>query len=768
MPLHEKLVQELTKRHKEVDADGNLASRQQLEQYYAAFRERFGPDVLSRLDGEELLETMHGSGKQDTLIYWLEFKNDEEFPAIFGSIAGGSALKFGIYCRKDTGAWMTGSPQNQQELTVEEAILIARRHREQLIHGCKLLEELPAQGSDEDYRRLQVQMDREAPDVSPTAWGHKYFSLLYPQKLDFFHVEYYQRFHLIKLLQLPPSGNGRYIAAGRYVSIAAELNMPVKHLTDILNERDGRPHRYWRIQANFPDQAGVERNWNAMLNGRYVAIGWPNLGDLSHIEHTKESKDLVQALMKDRYGDQSSRANEAFNFVATMQEGDVVLAFEGSTVLGTGRIEGPYVYDPSIQQIPHRHPVEWLSDEQWQLPEPEAEGRTVREIRNPINWIEVERRILTAPYISTDGSNHEPPGIPRLTGIPGRIQSVLERKKQVILYGPPGTGKTYWARKTALELAAHAVFGQPFEQLNDNQKQQLIAEDSAIGTRVQMCTFHPAYGYEDFLEGYRPFTINEQLVFKPKDGIFKKICQKARRKPDQRFYLIIDEINRGDIPRIFGELLTVLEADKRNTHITLPLSGEQFIVPGNVYVIGTMNTADRSIALLDTALRRRFGFIELMPDSSVLGKTLVGGIPLGAWLDALNERLLENIGRDARNLQVGHAYFLDNGRPVADFSKFARIVQDDILPLLEEYCYEDYATLAKILGGGLVDEKHQIIHHELFEPAKQDDLVQALLEPSPEIVASPQVAEVEAEQIEDEENGDNLEFEDSTDEEPKL
>ena len=270
-----------------------------------------------------------------------------------------------------------------------------------------------------------------------------------------------------------------------------------------------------------------------------------------------------------------------------------------------------------------------------------------------------------------------------------------------------------------------------------------------------MCTFHPAYGYEDFLEGYRPVTINDQLAFELKNGIFKKICEDALREPKQKFYLIIDEINRGDIPRIFGELLTVLEADKRSTPILLPLSEQPFTVPSNVYLIGTMNTADRSIALLDTALRRRFGFIELMPDSAILGDTLVGGIPLGPWLEALNERILEHIGRDARNLQIGHAYLLDNGRPVSDFAKFSRIFQEDILPLLEEYCYEDYGTLAKILGSGLVDETHQRIHHELFDPSKRDDLIQALLAPSPEIVASPSVVSSEAEQIEALEDDEN-------------
>ena len=153
----------------------------------------------------------------------------------------------------------------------------------------------------------------------------------------------------------------------------------------------------------------------------------------------------------------------------------------------------------------------------------------------------------------------------------------------------------------------------------------------------------------------------------------------------------------GDIPRIFGELLTLLEKDKRGLEIILPLSGDNFAVPANVYLIGTMNTADRSIALLDTALRRRFGFVELMPDVSVLGTTSVGGnIPLGPWLAALNDRLREHLGRDARNLQIGHAYLLEGGRPVTDFNHFVRLLAEDVVPLLEEYCYEDYVALARI------------------------------------------------------------------------
>ncbi len=207
----------------------------------------------------------------------------------------------------------------------------------------------------------------------------------------------------------------------------------------------------------------------------------------------------------------------------------------------------------------------------------------------------------------------------------------------------------------------------------------------------------------------------------------------------------------------YGELLTVLEKDKRGKAILLPLSSESFSVPLNIFVIGTMNTADRSIALLDTALRRRFGFIELLPDPSQLGSTIVEGIPLGVWLEELNRRILQYVGRDARNLQVGHAYLLDKGKPITEFSKLARVIREDIIPLLEEYCYEDYGALKQILGQTLVDDKNQVIRHDLFAAGRESDLVNALLDPTPDLktLASVTEAETEDEMMEDDDNSDS-------------
>src|SRR5690606_23846202 len=141
----------------------------------------------------------------------------------------------------------------------------------------------------------------------------------------------------------------------------------------------------------------------------------------------------------------------------------------------------------------------------------------------------------------------------------------------------------------------------------------------------------------------------------------------------------------------------------RGKPILLPVSGAAFSVPPNVFVIGTMNTADGSIVLLDPALRRRFGFLALPPHPSMLASATIEGIPLRSWLEELNKRILQFVGSDARNLQIGHAYSLDNGKPITDIGKLARVLREDIIPLLEEYCYEDYAALKQILGSAFVD-----------------------------------------------------------------
>jgi len=525
----------------------------------------------------------------------------------------------------------------------------------------------------------------------------------------------YMRFHLIKLLQTPPKENNKYEYISRFEEIAKELGINRQELMATLDEMNGQPHRYWRIGTNRGQDGRGESVWDHLRDGNYVAIGWTELDDLSDITHDEAGKEEIRDRLDDAgYDSTEGNVFPPFKLATEIKKGDLVLASKSLTVLGLGRVNGGYYYKNDDNcPWPHRIPVKWISLEEWTLPRGNTLQPALYEIKNETNLIEIEKRIYNAsPTVAPKSPSK----------IISRIQSILERKGQVILYGPPGTGKTYWAENAANELAAKLNFQSGFDQLSDDQRSFITGDGESFGF-VRTCCFHPAYGYEDFIEGYRPEQADGQMIFSLRDGVFKRLCKDAMSEPETSFYLIIDEINRGDIPRIFGELMTIIEKDKRGKSITLPTSVEQFQVPMNVYIIGTMNTADRSISLLDAALRRRFGFIELMPDSSVLGAATVEGIHLGRWLEALNQRICEHVARDARNLQIGHSYLLrKDGTPIDDFSEFARALHEDIIPLLEEYCYEDYSTLEKILGSGIVDSNDQKIRHGLFKPPFYEEL----------------------------------------------
>lgn len=214
--------------------------------------------------------------------------------------------------------------------------------------------------------------------------------------------------------------------------------------------------------------------------------------------------------------------------------------------------------------------------------------------------------------------------------------------------------------------------------------------------RLTSVTFHPTYAYEDFIEGFRPKqSAQDQMTLTLVDGVFKRVCDAARAHPHSRYVVLIDEVNRGNIPKIFGELITLIEKDKRGYSVQLPQSGVNFAVPPNVLIIGTMNTADRSVQLLDTALRRRFTFLELLPESDRLEGATAGGLALDTFLDELNQRIRQRFGREK---QIGHAMFFDGSSIVDTPESFASMFHYEMLPLLQEYLYDDYTELRHLLG----------------------------------------------------------------------
>jgi 5-methylcytosine-specific restriction protein B len=245
--------------------------------------------------------------------------------------------------------------------------------------------------------------------------------------------------------------------------------------------------------------------------------------------------------------------------------------------------------------------------------------------------------------------------------------------------------------------------------------------------RYSFVTFHQSYGYEEFVEGLRPVLDNDaepgSIQYVIQSGVFKNLCRRARSAPDQRFAMVIDEINRGNISKILGELITLIEPDKREgaenaVSVTLPYSGEIFSVPSNVDIIGTMNTADRSLALLDTALRRRFEFVAVMPDSRdeagapLHGLRVTSGaqvIDVPRMLSAINERVEALYDRDHC---IGHAYFTPLGR-IADGDErlvaLQQIFSNRILPLLEEYFFEDWQKIRLVLADNQKPEAARFV-----------------------------------------------------------
>ncbi|MCO5114324.1 MAG: AAA family ATPase [Bdellovibrionaceae bacterium] len=239
------------------------------------------------------------------------------------------------------------------------------------------------------------------------------------------------------------------------------------------------------------------------------------------------------------------------------------------------------------------------------------------------------------------------------------------------------------------------------EQLSDLVSEIQSLRDVKTVKRYEMVTFHQSYSYEEFVEGIRPEIQSDgnSVSYQVKDGIFKKLCQRAIENPDKNYAIFIDEINRGNISKIFGELITLIEEDKRlgaphEVTITLPYSGKKFGVPNNLYIIGTMNSVDRSIALVDMALRRRFDFISIRPDSSLLSNSGIHEFDVRSIFEKLNNKISVILGTE---YQVGHSYFMDKN--VGSIASFKKIWFGGVLPLLQEYLFDDWDKLEALVGS---------------------------------------------------------------------
>lgn len=491
----------------------------------------------------------------------------------------------------------------------------------------------------------------------------------------------------------------------------------------------------WVIHAGRNDEAD-----DLFRKRGVIALGWNEMPDLAQLAPSREAFKVALAATHPNYkpGAIPVAAGQLYRFIHEMRPGDTILfPTRFDSQIHIGQVTGEYRHDPAADAgFPHQRPVKWIRavprsvfsqaarNEIGGLQTLSSVNRTAAEFLAARDGLPPPNTPSPAPddvddAIVTPDADLRDELAPDATLLDG-LAAALERKGQIILYGPPGTGKTYAARRLAVWwLARTGDTGGAASVLTNNAaflaaERALAAVPTGAGAgQLTVLTFHPSYSYEDFIEGFKPAPGGDgalRLILQA--GVFKRVCHEASKYRDRRYLVLIDEINRANLASVFGESLTLLERDKRGMAIVLPQSKEPFAIPPNVYLLGTMNTADKSIKVLDSALRRRFAWNEVLPDPTLLAGASVGGLALDRFLEELNRRVAR---REGREKQIGHAYLLDAGKPVATPEEFAARFRQEILPLLQEYCYDDYAELAVYVGQALVDGEGQRLNNVLLD-----------------------------------------------------
>ncbi len=502
---------------------------------------------------------------------------------------------------------------------------------------------------------------------------------------------------------------------------------------------DPKAHRPPKPPANSPSDASADlrywlmslgrqsRRWPACHESGLASIGFDEhpVGDL----HKYASLEEVGQAMKDvPEVDPLNTRLALWQFSNEMKLGDVIFVKRGQhDVVGHGTVKSQYRHVPTRERHKHVRDINWKSN----FPK----GRLVaghQLVNKTLTDVTPYPDLVTALKAAAEFVDSD--------AVPTREKHPPNQ----ILYGPPGTGKTYETVSHALAI----VDGIDVGTIREDRKAALerhtelrFKPPSSPGGhpegRIAMVTFHQNYAYEDFVEGIRPKLVeadsegrpgsgassSAEVAYELRHGIFRRICDAAEKNPTcEPYVLIIDEINRGNIPKIFGELITLIEPSKRlgkndEVRVTLPYSGDDFGVPDNLYIIGTMNTADRSIQQLDTALRRRFTFVEMMPDPDhSLIPDDVAGVNCRKMLRAMNERIALLMDREH---QIGHTYLLE----VESIEDLADRFRNRIFPLLQEYFYDDWRRIDAVLGENAFVRKRKAGEGYTKKLAAEFDLI---------------------------------------------
>jgi len=620
---------------------------------------------------------------KDSLCYMIEFGKYKETGFRIG---GGSANKFGVYYSRNEKCFKHG-PQ-----TIDDIDVFWPLFRDEMYQF------IVKSGNDGEPHALEEFSLLQGMAMVLT----KFLSIYYPEKyicigssqvlkslLDEFDYNYQpdMRCHQLnyKLSQcirkdLPDITKYGDHAVGfmlwRYSMAKKEDIEKEVNKEAGLGDQDVVERHYWLYSPGRNASA-----WPKFSSEGLMGVGWEELGDLSMYETRGDMIDK----MKELFGQEQSYIMDSlatWQFANEMKPGDIVYAKKGMLkIVGRGIVTSDYYYDDTQDSFNSLRKVDWKDIGEWDHPG-KAAMKTLTDITAYTDYIEKleslfedpdseelieeektwpiydKEKFLNEVYISEDSYE--------------TLVGLVKNKKNVILQGAPGVGKTFAANRLA------------YSMMGEKNKD-----------RVMMVQFHQSYSYEDFIEGFRP--LSDSNGFEIKKGSFYNFCKKAADDAEHEYFFIIDEINRGNISKIFGELFMLIEKDKRGNALQLLYSDEKFFVPKNVYIIGMMNTADRSLAMLDYALRRRFAFYEMKPafdqDKFVEYKMNLDSTKFNNLIDCV-KRLNDNIKNDGslgEGFCIGHSYFCEL-KEVND-AVLSSIVEYELIPLLKEYWFDDQATV---------------------------------------------------------------------------
>ena len=648
------------------------------------FINHFGIEHLKSLSGKELLTSLfyNDKGNKLNLCYVLEM--DKDMREIFGSIAGGAAYKFGLFFHKKTQSWTCGSPAKPVKLTENEAIQKAEEIRNDLVAGAEIISSFGPLNSTADYEQLYKQLEHISG--INTVWRMKYYQMLFPILFAPFYGQDIQ-LDVLHFLNQTPS-EIPFIRMGQIALFSKKCNIPgivFGHIwgrstnhnnksndseTNTLSDKKHKLH-YWMYTV-FDDTS-----WMECQQKEIMVLGLDDIGDYSQYD----SKESLRQELISTYDNSTSRKNQAlmaWNFANKLAINDVIFAKRSNTLVGKGIVTGDYIFDDSRQEYKNIRTVKWLQIGEWEHPG-KSVAKRLTDITPYTDYIEKLITIFTPDELD-DVDTQPEVDYPEYSSADflsdvymseqdyETLVNVLKMKKNIILQGAHGVGKTFTAKRLA-----YSIIG------------------SKNPDRVQMIQFHQSYSYEDFIEGYRP----TENGFTIKKGSFYKFCKLAEDDDENDYFFIIDEINRGNLSKIFGELFMLIEKDKRGIELQLLYSDENFSVPPNVYIIGMMNTADRSLAMLDYALRRRFSFFTMKPGFNTIGfQTYQDSLKSDAFkkliscIKQLNSKIAADISL-GEGFCIGHSYFCGLTAKTATVQTLTSIIEYELIPLLKEYWFDE-------------------------------------------------------------------------------